>query len=700
MSVKRLNVIQTGISFILWLLVVLCTWYTARLGGFSFLENPLYDLHFTWRGEQPTSGRILLVTMDEESAVALGRKKDSWDRINLSRAISHLCAAGADVIGIDLVLSAPDTHPEKDRALADTLAACGNVVLARSAQNPAIRPLPIFAQHMLGDGFIDLPVDRADHVLRSIRYLDAKPLKDGGLLLQPSFSLELARAHLNLTYTVDFSDPDQIWLGGEDAPKLPLPVPDLRIDYCGDYRVFDAISYADVVMNRFSEADVSGRIVIIGSTLKTDKDFFYTPYTRFSNPSAELIGKFGAIEAGIARQDPGISCHAHALDTLLRQSYLRRLPDVTATLIFIVLALVGALFFLPVIGWIGEVVMVCLLGVSILSCAHVLFRSHGIWMAVVPLFALVSGHFTLGILIQKTIERRRNRFVTGLFGKYVSAGVVTELMKGDIDEALVGSRKDVSILFSDLRGFTSISEQMDAKTTGRLLNHYFSAMIPTVFQTGGTLDKLMGDAVMAFWGAPVPQEDHPNRAAESALAMVAALSALRKEKGVEGVDMLDLGIGLNSGEVTAGNLGSRAFMDYTIIGDAVNLASRLEGLNKVYGTRIIASESTAHQLPPRIVTRELDIVRVKGKADAVTLYEICGTTSDVPPAIIDGYRQFENALHLYRNQEWDAAETAFQQVETRLGGDGPSALYIQRIQRFRDHPPPKGWHAVTTFSQK
>jgi adenylate cyclase len=225
-------------------------------------------------------------------------------------------------------------------------------------------------------------------------------------------------------------------------------------------------------------------------------------------------------------------------------------------------------------------------------------------------------------------------------------------------------------------------------------------MTPIVFDHQGTLDKLMGDAIMAFFGAPGQLTDHPHKAAETALKMVEKLEQLKAERRERGIEKLEVGIGLNTGLVTVGNLGSQSFMDYTVIGDAVNLGSRLEGLNKIYGTSILLSQFTAERLDSRFVLRELDLVRVKGKGDVVTIFELLGLRDDVDQASVQLASIFESGVRRYRNREWERAKEMFFQAIKLFPLDGPSRLYLERIENMLAYPPQPDWEPVTIFANK
>jgi adenylate cyclase len=388
------------------------------------------------------------------------------------------------------------------------------------------------------------------------------------------------------------------------------------------------------------------------------------------------------------------------VETILNQAFSRHIHGGPVVWLTIGFALLGLLFYLPRIGMLIETAILFLVLAAMVVISHQLFIRNLVWLDIAPLLGVFTLQFVAGVTIQRSFGRKKNAMITSMFGKYVSAGVVNELIGGDISTTLEGSRQKLTMLFSDLRDFTSISERLGAKDTGRLLNVYFDAMIPLVFENQGTLDKLMGDAVMAFFGAPMPVPDHPARAAAAALQMMEKLQKLKLRTDVAGTEDLDVGIGLNTGEVTVGNLGSNAFMDYTIIGDAVNLASRLEGLNKVYGTHIICSEFMANELDERFLIRELDKVKVKGKEKVVRIYELVGWRERFSETQRNMFYLFEKGLILYREREWGQAEQLFKHLLVSIPDDGPTSLYLNRIANLRHDPPPVGWQGVTSFDHK
>jgi len=680
---------------------------TAIVGGgyyygfFQRADNFLYDLHFKWRGDQAPSDRITLVLMDQQSAVDLERRQGSWSRRHLARAIENLNRAGAVVIGIDLIFSSPSPDPQDDLILTAAIQSGGNVVLARisSSHGKEITALDRFQTAMTGDGFVDVPLD-VDNILRKVRFFNARRLPDGSLELVPSFSLELARVFYNIEFIPDFSGEDFFTLGSQSDKVLTLPYPELLINFGGNYTAFPGISFVDAVHNHFDPAAVKGKIVLIGSSLVFEKDFFSTPYSRFTRPPQALTAKFGQVETGIlGDKDLGISCHAWATETILTKRFITKPPRREVLIGTLLAGLGGLVFYLPVVGIFGSTLILIagLLGATGLS--HHFFMQNLSWMEIAPLLAVWSLQFVMGATLQKSVQRKKSLMITDLFGKYLAPDVVKELLKDEQSDQLEGRHCDITVLFSDLRGFTSLAEKLGPAQTGNLLNAYFDVMIPLVFKRQGTLDKLIGDAIMAFFGAPLDIEDHPDAAARCALAMLAAIETLRQQD-IPGAAKLDLGIGLNTGRAIVGNLGSQQFRDYTVIGDAVNLASRLESLNKVYGTHIIISESTAVQIQERYQLRKLDTVQVIGKDTPVMIYELLATLEEADSTWGDLTALYEAGLRHYTRRNWSRALTHFQDALVRCPGDQPSQLLIHRIEKYMQSPPPEGWQGVTVYDYK
>ncbi len=285
-------------------------------------------------------------------------------------------------------------------------------------------------------------------------------------------------------------------------------------------------------------------------------------------------------------------------------------------------------------------------------------------------------------------------FVKKTFKRYLAASVVDRILEDPSALELGGEERDLTVFFSDMSGFTELSEQMDPKSLVALINEYLGAMTESIFLQEGTLDKYEGDAVMAFWGAPVSQPDHARRACWAALDNRSRLKELCAGWEKEGRPTFDIRIGVNTGKMIVGNVGSKDRMEYTVLGDAVNIGSRLEQANKVFGTHILVSERTRKEAGGAVETREVDRMALKGRKKAVRVFELLGLAGQVPADKRSGYDAYESGLNAYRRRDWDAAEKHFRESIEKLGEDRPSSVMLQRVIVFRHHPPPEDWDGV------
>lgn len=285
-------------------------------------------------------------------------------------------------------------------------------------------------------------------------------------------------------------------------------------------------------------------------------------------------------------------------------------------------------------------------------------------------------------------------FVKRTFKRYLAASVVDKILADPAALDLGGEQRELTVFFSDMSGFTELSERMDPKNLVRLINEYLGAMTDSIFLQEGTLDKYEGDAVMAFWGAPVAQADHARRACWAALDNRSRLKELCAGWEKEGRPTFDIRIGINTGEMIVGNIGSKDRMEYTVLGDAVNIGARLEQANKVYGTHILISERTRAEAGGAIETREIDRMELKGRKETVVAHELLGLAGQIPPARRSGYDAYERGLAAYRERRWDDAEAGFREALAALGEDKASSVMLQRTLVFRHHPPPESWDGV------
>ena len=291
-------------------------------------------------------------------------------------------------------------------------------------------------------------------------------------------------------------------------------------------------------------------------------------------------------------------------------------------------------------------------------------------------------------------------FVKSTFKRFLAASVVDQLIKDPERLKLGGEERELTVFFSDMSGFTTFSERMKPQQLVELINEYLTAMTDSIFLQEGTLDKYEGDAVMAFWGAPVAQEDHARRACWAALDNRSRLKELCRAWELRGLPTFDIRIGLNTGPMIVGNVGSPNRMEYTVLGDSVNTASRMEQANKIYGSHIMISEATRQQAGGSVDTRELDLLELHGKKKALRVYELLGLAGQVPEKRMRGYRLYEEGLAAYRQRDWDGAERLWLTALETLDGDQACLTMLKRIQAYRLKPPPPAWNGVFHATSK
>ncbi len=715
-------------------LLVLVPWWAEWLRP---LELAAMAFAMNERGPRPPQPDVAVVAIDAASVDRLGRWP--WPRDVVAAVLDAVAAAGARTVALDVVFSEPTRSPPgtdlgwQDEALAESMRRSGNVVAGfflRTQQTPA---LPAAA----GDAEVPatyaapparlpdpvsgwLSVTGGPYLLKTA--VEAEPnleIFDAAAAGQGFFSHERdegVQQHYDLVTRLQRGDG-----AGAAAAAPALAYPALALAAVAAFRGERAAVGRD--QGEVPVVALGGRPVGADETLRLWIDYAgpagtyptVPAWELLARPAAELAprlaGKLvfvGATETGIGDlastpfgEMPGVEVHANAAGNLLSGHYIRY-GGAQGTV-----SLAALLALSLLVAWLVHAVERHLVG-SLLAIAAVLLWPAACYAAfatarwhldVVPpvLAGTVARVSTLRYQVG-TVEARARR-VKGLFRRYVSPEVVDELLRRERVE-LGGEKRDMTVLFSDIRGFTDMSENLDSTEVVALLNEFFTPMTRLVLAHGGTLDKYMGDAMMAFFGAPLEQPDHATRAAAATLAMRAELVVLnrrwREQGRLAAGKAIGIGIGLNSGEMTVGNMGSDDVFDYTVIGDAVNLGSRIEGLNKVYGTEVLVSGDTAARVDDAFVLRELDRVRVKGKTEAVVLCELMAPRPDEEAEALAA--RFAAALARYRGRDFAGAEAELEALAA--AGDGPSRLYVERCRRYRAEPPPEGWDAVETFTSK
>jgi adenylate cyclase len=340
------------------------------------------------------------------------------------------------------------------------------------------------------------------------------------------------------------------------------------------------------------------------------------------------------------------------------------------------------------------------IGIALLTIAGtvIAWNSHLILPLASPLL-LISLIFILHMTYGFFIESRGKRQLAHLFGHYIPPELVDEMSDSPTDFSLDGENREMTVLFSDVRGFTTISEGMDPKQLTQLMNALLTPMTRVIHKNRGTIDKYMGDAIMAFWGAPLKDPEHARHALYAALEMMDELKIMQADFKARGWPEVNIGIGLNTGDMNVGNMGSEFRMAYTVLGDAVNLGSRLEGLTKYYGINIIVSETTKNSIPEYIF-RELDLVVVKGKNEPVAIFEPVGHINDLAKSVTSELTSYKQALRGFRSQNWDKAEIDFFNLNRSYPDRFLYQVYLDRITDYRKKPPGDDWDGAFMHTTK
>ncbi|HAF45026.1 MAG: guanylate cyclase [Sideroxydans sp. GWF2_59_14] len=650
---------------------VLFLYYTQN----SFLEafeEKTYDLRFkVMRGPVTPDPNIAIITIDEKSIAALGRYP--WSRDNYARLIDKLAAVKAKAVMFDVFF------PERENATNDRLFAAatkraGNVVLAvafnfdnEGRVTTVTRSLPEIERGAIGIGHINqMPDD--DGVIRRIPLLLAK---DGQQI--PSLGLMGARLALDEKDIVpgDY----EIGLG-----ERRIPVDDeyrMWINYVGGPGAYPYHSFIDVVEGRVPADELKGKILFVGATALGIYDMRVTPFHKNS---------------------PGVELHATVADNIISGRYIRQ-GGLEALIDMVFIVVMGALaFFLTTrLRLYGAIPATAVLLAGYIWFTYYMFDA-GQWINMIyPAMSAIAAVLVGGGFRYLVLERDA-REMRSMFSSYLSPKLVARLEKDPDAAKIGGDNKEVTVLFTDIKGFTTFSESHPPQEVVSRLNGYLGAMVQVIEQHDGTIDKFIGDGIMAYWGAPLAQPDHAKLAIDCIKAINARMGELRAQWLAEGLEPFTIRGGVQSGEVVAGNVGlAGKKMEYTVIGDTVNQAARLEGTAKYYGVAYLVGEDTYKRTREICRYRELDKIRVVGKQLPVTIYEPLEGLSMLDDATA---HSFEAALAMYRARLWEKAHAAFKSILDIVPGDKPSKIYIERCEYFIQTPPPEGWDGVFNRAEK
>ena len=732
------------------LIIVILTIFLFLINNpfFYFMELKTLDLRLLSRGIRSPGTETVIAAIDEKSLTELGRWP--WSRSTIAKLVDKLKENGARAVGLDVVFAEPDensslmqlseisreiksigTLDPRIRKLIDEKKkeADTDTILAKSIQRAGNITLGYFFYtiqrdigHLSKSEIEETAESISDFKYQLVRYI-GKPYKNPvmkAFAVAPNIRL-LSKVAENAGYFNAFPDVDGTnrWsplvakFGDSFYPPLSIAVLEqykdwpmlsvviaeygierieigdiaiptdeagrIFINYLGPTGTFPHYSVTDIIHGRLNKDIFKDKIVLLGATATGIFDLRVTPFSPVF---------------------PGIEIHATVIDNILHQNFIRR-PGWTAIIDIFAIIFLG-LISVPVLSRVKAVVgllFTLVLVVVYIFINRYVFIGYNLWLNLVyPVFTMLVVY--VGITVYRYItEEREKKKIRGTFQYYLSGSVIEEMLKDPSKLKLGGEKKDLSVLFSDIRGFTTISEKLSPEDLVHLLNEYLTVMTDLVFKNGGLLDKYMGDAVMAVFGAPLDEPDHPMSSCRTALSMMEELRKLQKKWADEGQPVLDIGIGINTGDMVVGNMGSKMRFDYTVMGDNVNLGSRLEGINKEYGTNIVISEYTYERVKDSFFCRELDSVRVKGKLLPVRIYELLGEKKD-SEKWEEHIKTFEEGLANYKQGLWGDAILSFRKVLEIQPGDYPSEMYIARCENLKQNPPEDGWDGVYTMTKK
>lgn len=739
---------RVALSLLPLLLGVLHVFGLFHLGGLQRLDDLLYDARLRWTMPATLDDRVVIVDVDEKSLSELGRWP--WPRDRVADLVDILFERhGVALLGFDTVFAEPDDSSglrqlerlaqeelkdqaafaeqlarlrpqlDHDARLADALrgrpVVLGFYFSNESDTRTGRLPAPVLAQADLPGqplsamgwtgyganlpalaqaaplaGFFNA-VPGADGMVRSLPLL----AEHGGAYYE-SLALALFRAHTGLPTVqprfsslavpgVEYGIPQSVTLRKNGA-ALDIPVDD-RLAVLVPFRgpggpqggSFRYVSASDVLAQRVPPDALRGRIVLLGTTAPGLLDLRATP---------------------VGEAYPGVETHANLLTALMDGRWISR-PDYAAGYELVVLLASGLVLAigLPLLNAVRAVALSLAVVAALVGVNTWLYLAHGLALPLASALVIAALTFALNMSYGYLVESRAKRELAHLFGTYVPPELVDEMVKDPDSYSMDASTRELTVMFCDMRGFTAMAEHMTPTGLQALLNTVFSRLTRVIREHRGTIDKYMGDCVMAFWGAPVETPDHAELAVQTALKMAAEIEAINRERADARLPPIGVGIGLNTGEMCVGDMGSDVRRSYTVVGDSVNLGSRLEGLARLYGVDVVVSEST-RRLAPGFVWQELDLVRVKGKAQAVAIHTPLCRQDQLTDDLADELREWQKALRAWRQQDWTACSFILGTLQQRNAKKVLYRLYAERVGSLSGSPVRPDWDGSIAFDTK
>jgi adenylate cyclase len=721
--------IKTGIGIGIGLFVVIIG--QGWLFEINFLKNiDLLTLDFRYQAKYERriqernlneSGNVAIVGISDEDITALP-EAFPFPRSYYAHVIENLNRAGAKVIVLDITFESPGKSPAGDSILQATLEKNTNVVLAAKVQTGGTSDKYNVRRTERAYDNIFYPVDKNIGVVNIYKDRDDVcrsyfPMLDVGGFLTPTLCFSALNYIYKLKPEVCVNMTDQYFIYRDrDIPRYQGST--FLLDFYGPVRTFPYYDFSKVIddssfktrdeiqyetdLNTFDEGMMEkfkGKVVIIGSVMPEERDFHNIPlYIEEGGKKNYMMN--------------GVEIHATAIQNVLDNDFISLADPVLENLIVVLLALFCFLGLLSLKqihirhAWlleIGAFLAAVVLIFAVFEISVLAFTNSNVLINIVnPSLSIVFAYFGTAVY-QYLTERQQKTMIKNMFGHYINPAVVNELVSNPEKAALGGDRRELTVFFSDIADFTAISEQYHSRPEGLvvLLNEFLDEMTRIVLKYDGTLDKYEGDAIMAFWGAPIMQKDHALRACLAALEMQKRLELLRTKWRREGKPELMVRMGINTGIMIVGNMGGKDRFDYTVIGDSVNLASRLEMANKQYRSNIMISDFTFTHVKEKVIARELDLIQVQGKSEPVKVYELLGTFKmEITANRREAFELYRQGLQFYRERKWQEAVAYMQQAYALDPSCYAAQIYSERASLYQITPPPEDWNGIFVMTTK
>jgi len=656
---KKQFILSTILSAVFFLLFTFLTqvqfWKTIEYWGFDWLS--------VLNTPQIEETEIVIVSIDTPSFQEIGLQWP-WPRALHAQLVDNLSKAGASIIAFDILFADPSLYGEEDDQLfAQSIKNSKRVILASDSlwQDTAqglihsqVQPLDSFLENSAIPGLVHVQPDN-DGILRLLP-------NSSGVLWETIGKLAQQKGNNNYQSKSKISNGLTHFIGGANT--------------------FPSVHYYQALDLSLLPKDIfKDRIVLVGLNLRASPEVEISTTDRFKTPYYRLT----------AQDTAGVEIHANFLENIKHNLIIQPLTDLQYILLLLFVTLISSVFFSQ---WQAKKSSIYLLFfiTSTIILSWIAFKYFKLWIPIISSLILILLIYNSNALIAYLRERNQKLFLHNAFSRYVSSHVMDDILDHPEKLTLGGERRIVTLMFTDIAGFTTISEQLPAEQTAKLLNRYLTKMSQIITKHGGTLDKYIGDAIMAFWGAPIDDPQQSYKACLAAQEMQKEADLIRLQFLDEGLPDVRMRIGIHTGEAIIGNMGSDELFDYSAIGDNVNLAARLEGVNKAYNTWIMISEVTAKKVKEQFNLQSVDRVCVKGKTIAIEIFTFVKnkTIADISA----------QAMEYYLNQQWDLSIQLWKELLQHDSDNVIATLYLERIKSYQKHPPEKGWKGITILTSK